>query len=105
MDLLTKLLNSFDQREERDGGFPFIIDQQFKLAIAFTETEFKFAVNGQLFGSFQYRSPNQLAVLNGFKTYCGNGMQLEVTGVDHMNMGFPDCEAFETYSDPDTQIL
>ncbi|GAB0099225.1 Galectin [Sergentomyia squamirostris] len=92
-------------QEERDGEFPFVIDQQFKLAFAFTSSEFRFAINGDLFGQFSYRSANVLDVMNGFKISVGNGLQLEVTGVDHMNMGSPDCEGFETYSHPDVAIM
>ncbi|XP_055523921.1 32 kDa beta-galactoside-binding lectin lec-3-like isoform X2 [Wyeomyia smithii] len=95
----------FRREEERTGGFPFVLDQQFKLAIAMTENEFKFAVNGSLFESYAYRSINQLDVLNGFKVQCSNGMQLEITNVDHMNMGVPDCEGFESYSHPEVEIF
>ncbi|XP_058811288.1 32 kDa beta-galactoside-binding lectin lec-3-like isoform X2 [Topomyia yanbarensis] len=95
----------FRREEERLGGFPFVLDQQFKLAIALTENEFKFAVNGSVFESYVYRSANQLDTLNGFKIQCSNGMQLEVTSVDHMNMGVPDCEGFESYSHPEVEIF
>jgi Galactoside-binding lectin len=81
------------------------MDQQFKLAIALTNNEFRFAVNGQIFTVFKYRSERLLDVMNGFKVSCGNGLQLEVTGVDHMNMGQPECEGFETYSDPEIHLL
>uniref|UniRef100_A0A1L8DQD9 Galectin n=1 Tax=Nyssomyia neivai TaxID=330878 RepID=A0A1L8DQD9_9DIPT len=91
--------------EERDGDFPFVIDQQFKLAIAFTMDDFRFAVNGNYFGKFTYRSTNVLDHLNGFKISVGNGLQLEITGVDHMNMGIPNCDGFEAYSHPDVLIL
>ncbi|KAL9694866.1 hypothetical protein quinque_014151 [Culex quinquefasciatus] len=95
----------FRREEERSGGFPFVLDQQFKLAIALTESEFKFAVNGSVFESYAYRNANLLNVLNGFKVQCSNGMQLEITNVDHMNMGVPDCEGFESYSHPEVEIF
>uniref|UniRef100_A0A1B0CFH5 Galectin n=1 Tax=Lutzomyia longipalpis TaxID=7200 RepID=A0A1B0CFH5_LUTLO len=91
--------------EERDGDFPFVIDQQFKLAIGFTPSEFRFAVNGNYFGKFTYRSSNLLDRLNGFKVSVGNGLQLEITSVDHMNMGILDCSGFEEYSRPDVIIM
>jgi hypothetical protein len=81
------------------------MDQQFKLAIALTDNEFRFAVNGEFFTTFTYRTDRLLDIMNGFKISCGNGLQLEVTGVDHLNMGQPDCEGFETYSDPEIQLL
>lgn len=91
-------------REERDGGFPFFVDEQFKLAIGFTETEFKFAVNGIPFANFEYRTANLLDTLNGMKIAGGNGMHMEVTSVDHMSSGSTDCEGFEMYSHPDLHI-
>lgn len=84
--------------EERDGGFPFVFDQQFRLAIGFTPKEFVFAVNGRRFASFAYRSPNLLKGLNGFKIKGNNGMYVEVSSVDHMKMDSPDCQGFERYS-------
>ncbi|XP_058442756.1 32 kDa beta-galactoside-binding lectin [Malaya genurostris] len=95
----------FRREEDRKGGFPFVLDQQFKLAIALTESEFKFAVNGSYFEAYAYQDANQLDTLNGFKVQCSNGMQLEVTNVDHMNMGVPDCEGFESYSHPEVEIF
>lgn len=90
--------------EERDGGFPFVIDQQFKLAIAFSDTEFKFAVNGNQFASYTYKHANVLDQLNGFKTYSNRGLQLEISSVDHMHLGLSDCDGFEAYSHPDIAI-
>lgn len=95
----------FRREEETSGGFPFVLDQQFKFAIGLTESEFKFAVNGSYFESYAYRNVNQLDILNGFKVQCINGMQLEITNVDHMNMGVPDCEGFESYSHPEVEIF
>lgn len=70
------------------------------MAIGFTENEFKFAVNGNFFGTFEYRSTNQLDKLNGLKISGANGLHMEITSVDHMNVGFIDCDGFETYSQP-----
>lgn len=91
--------------EERDGAFPFFIDEQFKLAIAFTATEFKFAINGKKFAHFSYRTVHQLERLNGLKITAGRGMHMEVTGVDHMHMGDPECADFQTYSHPEWNVL
>lgn len=91
-------------REERDGVFPFYIDEQFKLAIAFCPNEFKFAVNGKPFASFEYRSSNQLAKLNGLKIGAARGMHMEITGVDHLQID-AECSDFHTYSHPDVQIV
>lgn len=92
-------------REERDGVLPFFIDEQFKLAIAFGAHEFKFAVNGNPFGKFDYRSAQQLTKLNGLKIMAARGMHLEITGVDHVQTGEPDCGDWQTFSHPDVQIF
>lgn len=81
------------------------MDQQFKLAIALTSNKFKFAINGVSFSSFNYRNQNQLDILNGFKIVNALGLHLEVTSVDHMNIGSNECDSFETYSHPDVQLF
>uniref|UniRef100_A0A182PG95 Galectin n=1 Tax=Anopheles epiroticus TaxID=199890 RepID=A0A182PG95_9DIPT len=93
------------RQEERSGGFPFIIDQQFKLAIGLAEQEFLFAVNGSRFETYGYKAPRQLDVLHGFRIECTGGLQLEVTAVDHYYSGVPNCAGFEEYSDPDVEIV
>lgn len=102
---ITMLFHCSWLTEERDGGFPFVIDQQFKLAIAITASEFKFAVNGNYFASYSYKAGSGvLDQLNGFKTYSGRGLQLEISNVDHIHMGVSDCDGFEGYSHPDVSI-
>lgn len=94
------------RRDEERHGFPFSIEQQFKMAIAFTETSVNVAVDGDRLFSYAYRYSNAfLDTLMGVKFGTGNGLQLEVQGIDHMNMGMSDCEGFETYSHPDVQIF
>lgn len=90
--------------EERFGGFPFVVDQQFKLAIALTEKEFRFAVDGEYFASFSYRTPNVLERLNGLKISTSYGMYMEVNSVDHTEMDTDDCYGFESYSHPNVGI-
>lgn len=87
-----------------NGDSPFVIDQQFKLAIGITETSFKFGVNGEFFTEFFFRSPNVRERMNGFTVAGGNGMKLDIRSVDHMNMGIMDCEGFESYSDPNVEL-
>lgn len=91
--------------EERDGGFPFKYDQQFRLAIGFTEKSFVFAVNGKHFTSFGYRSSDLLDMLNGFKIKGIHGMYVQVSSVDHLQIGNADCDGFEAYSDPNYVIV
>jgi Galactoside-binding lectin len=93
------------RRDEERHAFPFTVDQMFKMAIAITETSFIVAVDGEKLFSYSYRASNSfLDTLMGIKFQSGNGMQIEVQGIDHMNMGMSDCESFETYSHPDVQI-
>lgn len=93
------------RRDEERHPFPFNVDQMFKMAIAVTESSFNVAVDGEKLFSYPYRSSNSfLDTLMGIKFQQGNGMQLEVQGIDHMNTGMSDCEGFETYSHPDVQI-
>lgn len=97
---------SLEWRHEERFGFPFAMDQMFKMAIAITETSFNVAVDGERFFSYQFRYSNSfLDTLMGLKFQTENGMLLEVQGIDHMNMGMSDCEGFETYSHPDVQIM
>lgn len=98
-------LNFRFEREEKDGPFPFCIDQEFKLAFGLTKTKFKFAIDGNYIGSFTYRQKNLLDVLNGFKIHGRSGLSVDVTSVDHLNMGDSKCKNFEIYSDPNNQIL
>lgn len=84
--------------EERHGGFPFTFNQQFTLAIAFTEHEFMFAIDGRPYCSFAYRTQHALQNLVGFKITCLNGLRMDVTQVDHVQMGDVTCRGFESYS-------
>lgn len=93
------------RRDEERHPFPFILDQMFKLAIAITETSVVVAVDGERLFTYAYRYSNSfLDTLMGMKITTGNGMQFEVQGIDHMNMGMSDCEGFESYSHPDVMI-
>lgn len=90
--------------EERSGGFPFIFHHQFMLAIAFTEHKFLFALDGNPFCTYAYRTQNALANLAGFKITCLNGLKMHVTQVDHVQMGDVTCKGFESYSEYGNEI-
>jgi hypothetical protein len=93
------------RRDEERHAFPFVAEQMFKMAIAITETSFVVAVDGERLFSYAFRYSNSfLDTLMGPKFQTGNGMTIEVQGIDHMNMGMSDCEGFETYSHPDVFI-
>lgn len=86
------------------GEFPFVLEQQFKLAIAMTPKEFRFAVDGVYYTSFIHRSENGIDKLNGFKMGTSYGMYMEVTSVDHVKMDSIECDGFEALSDPNSEI-
>lgn len=93
------------RRDEERYPFPFVIDQMFKMAIAFTETSFNVAIDGERLFSYAYRQSNSfLDTLTGIKFQNGNGMQLEIQGIDHLSGGTSDCDGFESYSHPDVHI-
>lgn len=76
----------------------------FKLAIAVTDTSFSIAVDGEILMVYGYRYNSFLRKLSGIKIAQNNGLQLEVQGVDHFNMGIADCEGFEQFSHPDVVV-
>ncbi|KAM7361463.1 uncharacterized protein ACRADG_012105 [Cochliomyia hominivorax] len=85
--------------EETDGGFPFDdFYRPFKLAVAFTETEFYIAKDGQFFCRFRYRTPNVLSDIVGLKIIGIDGVSVRVNGIDHLQMNDPQCIGFESYS-------
>ncbi|XP_055390538.1 32 kDa beta-galactoside-binding lectin [Condylostylus longicornis] len=83
--------------EERSGGFPFVFDQQFTVAIAITEKEFLFAVDGRRFCNFVYRSSDLLQNLVGIKVTSDYGMFVNITAVDHFQMPDKACVNFESF--------
>lgn len=90
------------RRDEERYGFPFAIEQMFRMAIAFTETSFNVAIDGERFFSYAYRYSNSfLDRLMGISVQTSSGIQLEVQGIDHMNLESSDCEGFEALSHPD----
>lgn len=99
---LTQYFHRFhDYLEERDGGMPFLINQKFKLAIAFAKDHFKFAVNGEYIKDFdfKYRPDGVLPHLNGFKID-NEEMRVEVAEVEHHHCTSSNCDKFEKYSVP-----
>lgn len=91
--------------EEKDGRFPFVHDQEFKIAFGFTEHEFLVAIDGSKFTSFKYRTTSVFNTTVGLKVTCLNGLKIHVTSLDHVLMGNSECKGFENYSRPDAEIL
>uniref|UniRef100_T1GTF9 Galectin n=1 Tax=Megaselia scalaris TaxID=36166 RepID=T1GTF9_MEGSC len=78
--------------EEKDGRFPFVHDQEFKIAFGFTEHEFLIAIDGTRFASFKYRTTNALNTTVGLKITCLNGLKIHVTNLDHVLMANSECK-------------
>lgn len=74
------------------------------MAIAFTPKDLRIAIDGSFFSLFNHRSKTKIEKINGFKMSTSYGMYMEVTSVDHLEMGTDDCDGFEHYSDPDVDI-
>lgn len=72
------------REEEKGGGFPFVFNQTFKVAIGFGETAYRIAVNGRFFCEFKYRA--LINNISGLKVSEKNGMILNVLEVDHTNL-------------------
>lgn len=76
----------------------------FKLAVAVTDNSFMIAVDGEILMNYAFRyNSSILSKLTGIKIV-QEGIQLEVQGVDHLNMGVGDCEGFERYTHPDSYL-
>lgn len=75
------------------------MDQKFKLAIGITNNVFLISINGRTISSFPFRDGNQklFSTATGFDVESGNGLRLEVQGVDHL-MTDANCQAFERFS-------
>lgn len=81
------------------GTFPMNMDQMFKFAIGITNNAFLISINGRIISSFQFRDGNQklFATATGFDVESGNGLRLEVQGVDH-HVSDANCQGFERFS-------
>lgn len=92
-------------QEERDGVFPFVWGEQFTMAVALTRREFRLAVNGVEFCTFSYRMKDQLKHMGGLKIFGTQGGHVEVTAIDHVPGGEPDCAEYERYSERGMRIV
>lgn len=87
--------------EERHGGFPFVLNEQFTMAVAFGKKELRVAIGGVEFCTFAYRRKDQLKAMGGLKVYGSFGGHLEVTALDHVTGGASDCVGYEQCSAPE----
>jgi len=87
--------------------FPFILDEPFKVAVGLADKSFKVAVNGQLLMEFPMENieleegqGGVWDILTGFKVKVGLGLSLQITEVEHIQVGGDkECDGFEIYSD------
>lgn len=96
--------------EMRATCFPFELDKKFRIVIAITENSFQIAIKGLHLITYPFKSVQPmlkyafrsnhayLDQLTGFKLFSLNGMQVTVTGVDHIGMDTMDCYGFENHS-------
>lgn len=83
--------------------FPFRLGEKFKIAFAFTSTDLKVAVNGDLLINFSL-SNIELAEgedlweqLTGFRVKNGVDMVTNIESVQHIHMNDENCNDFENY--------
>lgn len=94
---------SWGDSEVLSSEFPFDVNQQFKMALAFTDNEFKVAVNGGFLMSFPLASieleegQSLWEILTGFQIKSGLDLNVKVSRVQHeiLNSG---CDGFEQLS-------
>ncbi|XP_046805779.1 uncharacterized protein LOC111682437 isoform X1 [Lucilia cuprina] len=100
VDGFTFLSSRYGQEEIDDSSpFPFAdFSKPFKLAIAFCETEFRLAKDGQFLFNYKYRSPNILPFVMGPKIFGTNGVYVRVSAVEHLTLEDAQCKEFEKYS-------
>lgn len=95
---------SWSDAEIHSQGFPFVLNQPFKLAVAFTESDFKVAVNGQHLMRFSLSNieleddQSLWDILTGFQIKSGLDLKVQVTQVEHIRASDSDCDGFENYS-------
>lgn len=91
--------------ETHSDAFPFALNQQFRIAFAFTDRgDLKIAVNGQplmhfLLDHIELEDGESLwNIMTGFQIKAALGLQLRVTNVEHVQAGSGGCDGFESYS-------
>lgn len=93
-----------DAETHSNGAFPFAFNQPFKMALAFTESDFKVAVNGQFLMDFALDNielddgESLWDILTGFQIKIGADLKLQITNVEHVQSGSRSCDGFESYS-------
>lgn len=80
------------------------MNQPFKIAFAFTNSEVKVAVLGYPFMSFAFDhfeledGESLWDILTGFQVKAASDLDVKVTNVEHVQASNGDCDGFENYS-------
>lgn len=83
---------------------PFAINQTFKIAFAFTQTEFKVAVNGKFLIDYLLididvdEDETIWEILTGFQIKVRDDLDVQVKEVEHLKL-IASCNGFEAYSE------
>lgn len=94
---------SWGDSEVISTEFPFDINQQFKIALAFTDNEFKVAVNGSYLMSFSLDNidledgQSLWEILTGFQIKAANDLNVKISRVEHF-VESSNCDGFESFS-------
>jgi hypothetical protein len=94
---------SWGDSEVISTEFPFDINQQFKIALAFTDNEFKVAVNGSYLMSFSLDNidledgQSLWEILTGFQIKAANDLNVKISHVEHF-VESSNCDGFESFS-------
>lgn len=101
--MFSSFRESWGEAEEISTEFPFNFNQQFKLSMAFTNIEFKVAVNGAFLMRFPLSNieledgQSLWEILTGFQIKTGLDMDVKVSRVQHQILG-SNCDGFEQLS-------
>lgn len=94
---------SWSDNEIRSDSFPFVMNQNFKIAIAFSDKDLKVAVNGHFLMNFALDhidledDESLWDILTGFHIKAASDMKINISRVEH-TVADRDCDGFENYS-------
>lgn len=91
--------NWLEQIITNPPNYPFGVQRAFKLAIAITSNAFLVAANGQRIAELPFRDDIKrlLGSMTGFELIGNDGMNVQISGVDHMVLDAM-CSNFERFS-------
>lgn len=96
--------SSWSDSETHSGVFPFALNQPFKIALAFSQSDLKVAVSGQYLMNFSLDNidledgESLWDILTGFHIKVGSDLDLKISQVEHIQAHNQSCDGFENYS-------